>query len=39
MYSTNIRKNFIVNIGSKFWNNLSNICRESKTLSIFKKTV
>ena len=34
--STNIRKNVIVNIGSKLWNNLSNISRESKTLSIFK---
>ena len=34
--STNIRKNFIVNIGSKLWNSLSNICRKS---SIFKKTL
>ena len=37
--STNIRKNFIVNIGSKLWNNLSNIFGESKPLSICKKTL
>ena len=37
--STNISKNFIVNIGSKLWNNLSNICHESKTLGIFKNSL
>ena len=37
--STNIRKNFIVKIGSKLWNNLSNIFRDSKTLCIFKKAL
>ena len=38
--NSNFRKNFIVNIGSKLWNNLSNIFHENKTLSrpIFKKT-